>query len=178
MISLEGVEWVSWSPETAQARPEIEEAIEQFASLDIEAGRAAEAWLRESALPAHPACVTNMLLHEGGVQGYYALTMGEVQLSGNHRKRIGVTFPRQGAVLIPWLARAREPTMPDGFEHLLLHAVGLGRRGAEFVGAAVIALDPFDEATAERWLARGFIPSQTVREGQPPRLWRPLWPNQ
>ena len=177
-IIPEGAEWLDWSPDTATARPEVAEAVERFVSLDVDAGRAAEAWLRDSALTAHPSCVTNVLLHEGAVQGYYALTMGEVQLSGNHRKKVGVTFPRQGAVLIPWLARAREPTMPDVFDHLLLHALGSARRGADYVGAVVIALDPFDAQTAEIWLARGFKESQITREGRPARLWRPLRPSQ
>lgn len=178
MNRVEGIEWVSWSPATADARPDIGEAIGRFTSLAIEAGEAAEAWLREAALAAHPACRTNLLMHEGAVQGYYALTMCEVELSSNDRKKIGAAFPRQGAVLIPWLARARETTIPDVFEQLLLHAVGSSRRGADFVGAAVIALDPFDEATAELWRARGFKQSRTMRGEKPARMWRPLWPNQ
>jgi len=175
--AMNGMEWVSWSPEVAEARPDIAEAVAGFRSLPVPAGEAAQAWLRDTALAAHPTCQTNVLVHLGSVQGYYALTMGEVELSSSDRKKIDAVHPRQGAVLIPWLARTREPTMQDAFEHLLLHAVASARRGAGYVGAAVIALDPFDEATAEIWRARGFRRSRTVRHNKPTRLWRPLWPN-
>ena len=168
------LEWVDWTPEVAAARPELRDAIKRFASLENEAGQAAAEWLRENALDAHPGCQTRVLFHSGAVQGFYSLTMGEVELRSADRKAIGGGHPRQGAVLIVWLARAAEPTISQVADHLLKHAVGVARRGADYVGASVIALDPYNEATVALWAKRGFKNSLTQRRDKPHRMWQVL----
>jgi hypothetical protein len=174
---VDDLEWLEWSPETADARPEVREAIAQFESLEHPGGQASADWLREHALDAHPACRTQVLLHRGVVQGYYSLTMGEVELRRAARKELAVVHPRQGAVLIVWLARAAEPSVERVADHLLLHATATARRGAAYVGGVVIALDPYDEATAEVWARRGFRNSVTKRPGKPARMWQVLGRN-
>lgn len=64
---------------------------------------------------------------------------------------------------------------------ILSHAVGVGQIGARNVGAAVIALDPYDAATERFWRERfGFRASLTRRRDangdERPRLWLPLFP--
>jgi hypothetical protein len=173
------IEWIEeWSPHTEQERPDVAEAVSRFqAPAHLDAGRAATEWLRERAASAHPGCVTRILLSDNAVQGYYSLSMSEVRLSHGDRRKLDETHPRQGAVLITWLARAEDATVADVAQQLLLHAVGVAREHAYAVGATVLALDPFDDSTAEMWREKyGFRSSQTERPGRPPRMWKPLFP--
>jgi hypothetical protein len=105
--------------------------------------------------------------------------MSEVELRLQHRKGLTASHPRQGAVLILWLARAANAQVDAGA--ILRHAVGITQIGSRSVGAAVIAVDPFDAATEEYWRDRfGFRASLTKRtdtDGQErSRLWLPLFP--
>jgi hypothetical protein len=66
-------------------------------------------------------------------------------------------------------------------ESILRHAVGIAQIGSRRVGAAVIAVDPFDAATEDYWRHHfGFRTSLTRRidaDGQErSRLWLPLFP--
>ena len=59
--------------------------------------------------------------------------------------------------------------------------MGIGQIGARNVGAAVIALDPYDEDTEQFWRKRfGFRTSLTRRRDadgiERSRLWMPLFP--
>lgn len=172
------VEWLEWTEEVAGEREDAARAVAAFTSLDNAAGREAARWLREDAAGAYPATVTRLLLAEGAVQGFYSLSMGAVELSTSHQRVASVTHPRQGAVLITWLARSSTPALESVTELLLRHAVGIGRRAARDVGATVLALDPFDEATAALWQERWrFRRSRTQLPGKPHRLWQPLFPH-
>jgi hypothetical protein len=104
---------------------------------------------------------------------------GEVELRTQHRKSLEGAHPRQGAVLILWLARAAGAEVDA--ETILRHAVGIGQIAARRVGAAVIALDPYDEETERMWRERfGFRRSLTRRPDadrvERARLWMPLFP--
>jgi len=82
-------------------------------------------------------------------------------------------------VLILWLARATDADV--GAAMILRHAVGIGQIGSRRVGAAVIAVDPFDAATENYWRQHfGFRASLTKRRDangeQRSRLWMPLLP--
>jgi hypothetical protein len=169
-------EWVLWTPEVAAHRDDVRAAVERFEGLPHPAGEEAARWLREEALHVYRESPTRLLYAEGEVQGYYSLAMAEVELRQDHRERIGADHPRQGAVLITWLARSRNCTVANVAELLLQHAVGVARRAASEVGATVIALDPYDEDTAAMWASRGFRRSRTKRGDQPPRMWNVLFP--
>lgn len=105
---------------------------------------------------------TYVLLPGGEVVAFYSLGMSEVLLRTEHRKSLEATHPRQGAVLILWLAWAAEADV--NADTILSHAVGIAQIGARHVGAAVIALDPYDEATERFWRQRfGFRASLTRR---------------
>lgn len=173
----EEAEWLAWTPEVAEERPEVMDSVRAFECLPNAAGRAATAWLRDEALREFPGCRTYLLLFRGTVQGYYALTTGTAELRSSDRKKLDVQHPTVGAVLIVWLGRCVAAEMNDVGRHLLLHAVAVARRGAEHVGGEVLALDPYDEETAEFWRSRGFRNSRTrVAEGKPLRMWQVLYP--
>lgn len=122
-----------------------------------------------------PTCFSS----RGEVAGFYSLGMSEVELRSQHRKGISASHPRQGAVLILWLARAANASVDAAT--ILRHAVGIAQIGSRKVGAAVIAVDPFDAATEDYWRQHfGFRPSLTKRRDadgeQRSRLWQPLFP--
>ncbi len=82
-------------------------------------------------------------------------------------------------MLILWLARAAEADVDAAT--ILRHAVGIAQIGARQVGAAVIAVDPFDAASEGYWREHfGFRRSLTKRadadRAQRSRLWMPLFP--
>jgi hypothetical protein len=168
--------WIEWTEEVAERRPDIRRAVETFQPVPIEAGQAAARWLKEHSL--HPGSKTYMVFVDGRLQGFYAVTMGEALLRSSHQKDLGVEHPRQGAVIITWLAKANDAVITG--EELLLHAVGTARQAAHYVDAQVLALDPFDEATAEVWRKKyGFRTSLATRDAQaqgPRRLWKALFP--
>lgn len=88
--------------------------------------------------------------------------MSEVELRTQHRKKLEASHPRQGAVLILWLARAAEADVDAAT--ILRHAVGIAQIGARQVGAAVIAVDPFDATSEGYWREHfGFRSSLTKR---------------
>jgi hypothetical protein len=171
-------EWVHLTGEQLSADPALVRAIERFKAPPGQAGEAAAAWLKERALKETSHIATYVLLVEGDVAGFYSLGMSEVELRSQHRKGISASHPRQGAVLILWLARAASANVDAAT--ILRHAVGIAQIGSRRVGAAVIAVDPFDAATEEYWRQHfGFRASLTKRmdaDGlQRSRLWLPLF---
>ena len=83
-------------------------------------------------------------------------------------------------MLTLWLARAANADADAAT--ILRHAVGIGQIGSRRVGAAVIAVDPFDAATEDYWRQHfGFRASLTKRRDadgkQRSRLWMPLPPD-
>lgn len=82
-------------------------------------------------------------------------------------------------MLILWLARAATGSVDAAI--ILRHAVGIAQIGSRRVGAAVIAVDPFDAVTEDYWRQHfGFRASLTKRRDaggeQRSRLWLPLFP--
>ena len=172
-------EWIHLTREQLDADPALADAIERFRAPPTPAGEASEEWLRGRALAEMGRIATYVLLRDGKVAAFYSLGMSEVMLRTQHRKQLAAAHPRQGAVLILWLARGADADVDA--ETILRHAVGIGQIGARQVGAAVIALDPYDEDTERFWRERfGFRSSLThVRDAagiERPRLWMPLFP--
>jgi hypothetical protein len=172
-------EWVHLTAEQLSADPALVRAIERFQAPPGRAGDAAATWLRERALKETSHVATYMLLVEGEIAGFYSLGMSEVELRSQHRKGISASHPRQGAVLVLWLARAVNASVDAA--SIFRHAVGIAQIGSRRVGAAVIAVDPFDAATEDYWRQHfGFRTSLTKRRDadgeQRSRLWLPLFP--
>lgn len=171
-------EWVHLTGEQLSADPALVNAIERFRAPSLRAGDAAVTWLKERALKETSHIATYVLLIEGDVAGFYSLGMSEIELRSQHRKGISASHPRQGAVLILWLARAADANVDA--TTIFRHAVGVAQIGSRRVGAAVIAVDPFDAATADYWRQHfGFRASLTKRTDangqQRSRLWLPLF---
>lgn len=137
------------------------------------------AWLKERALQETSHIATYVLLMKGEIAGFHSLGMSEVELRTRQRQKLSASHPRQGAVLILWLARSADAEV--GAEAILRHAVGIAQIGSRRVGAAVIAVDPFDAATEGYWREHfGFRASLTKKPDadgvQRSRLWLPLLP--
>lgn len=172
-------EWIHLTAEQLSADPALVRAIEQFQAPPTQAGDAAASWLKERALKETSHIATYVLLIGGAVAGFYSLGMSEVELRTQHREKLSASHPRQGAVLILWLARSTGTEVDAAT--ILRHAVGIAQIGARQVGAAVIAVDPFDAATEDYWRQHfGFRSSLTKRTdadgAQRSRLWLPLFP--
>lgn len=174
-------EWVLLSSAQLEADRDLGEALERFTAPPGPAGAAAAEWLREGARTERGHIATYVLLEEGEILAFHSLGMGEVELRTQHRRRLGAGHPRQGAVVVLWLARAAGASVPA--EEILTHALGIARRAATHVGAAVLALDPFDEETERFWRGTlGFRASLTRRTDSTgasrARLWMPLFPEE
>lgn len=172
-------EWIHLTAEQLSADAALLAAIERFQAPPGRAGDAATAWLKEGAVRETSHIATYVLLVKGEVAGFYSLGMSEVKLRTQHRKPLSASHPRQGAVLVLWLARAVSAEVDAAL--ILRHAVGIAQIGAHQVGAAVIAVDPFDAATETYWRERfGFRSSLTrqtdVDGAERARLWLPLFP--
>jgi hypothetical protein len=170
-------EWIHLSEEQLTADPSLREAVQRFRAPLTPAGDAATEWLQNKALEEMDHVATYVALADGEVSAFYSLAMGEAELSSAHRKGVGASHPRAGAVLITWLARAEQAKIDA--EEILHHAVGIARIGAREVGAAVIVVDPFDDATEEFWRQKfGFRRSRTKRKDangeERARLWMRL----
>jgi hypothetical protein len=170
-------EWIHLTAEQLSADSALVRAIERFGAPPGRAGDAAASWLKGRALKEVGHIATYVLLVKGKVAGFYSLGMSEVELRTQHRKEVSASHPRQGAVLILWLARAADTSVDA--ETILRHAVGVARIGSRRVGAAVIAVDPFDAATEDYWREHfGFRASLTKRRDadgeERSRLWMPL----
>lgn len=170
-------EWIHLTEAQLAADPVLAEAITRFRAPSNSAGEAAEAWLKQGALSEMEHIATYAYLDDDEIAAFYSLGMSEVHLQTRQRRKLGA-HPRQGAVLILWLARSE--TSDIDADRILTHAVGIAQIGARHVGAAVIAVDPFDAAAAAFWRERfGFRSSSTtVRTAggdELPRFWRPLF---
>ncbi|HSZ14153.1 MAG TPA: hypothetical protein VK790_08965 [Solirubrobacteraceae bacterium] len=172
--------WYQWTPANAAsaAYSDIEQAIAAFESIDTDAGREAARWLREDALLDHPSTITYVLLHDGQIDGYFAIASGSVTLTQRHRKGLSpgqrdyLLSPTQGASLIAWVARHRDSqTRGRG---IVLYALFIALKVSRLQGTPVAVLDPFDDETAALWVERyGFRRSRTPG-GNDVRLWVPL----
>lgn len=166
--------FVPWRRDVADALPTLHTAIAAFDPGDRLAAHASALWLRDHALSAPPTSATRLLVRDGTLLGFYALANGQAELSSSHQKRLGSRRPTQPAVVLTQIARHTDA--PPGTGRQLFDAsVSTGRLATRFSGATIIALDPFDEATAEMWRARyGFRASRTPASNGLKRLWTPL----
>jgi hypothetical protein len=172
-------EWIHLTAEQLSADTALVAALERFQAPPGRAGDAAASWLKRQALKETSHIATYVLLVKGEVGAFYSLGMSEVELRTKQRKKLSASHPRQGAVLVLWLARAARAEIDAAT--ILRHAVGIAQIGARQVGAAVIAIDPFDAATETYWRQHfGFRSSLTKRTdadgAKRSRLWMPLFP--
>jgi hypothetical protein len=170
--------WAPWTPEVANQRPDLVEAVQGFQPLDHPAGQDAARWLRERALANDGSTKTYLLEHEGCVQGYFACCAGTVTLTRKDSRGLDVPYRRQlPAFILAWVARHAEGSVPG--IHLVVTAYGLARDLAQSLGRVAFALDPRDKRVARLWQDEPYGFQQCVtdpddRTDRPPRLWLPL----
>jgi hypothetical protein len=175
-ITEDQIQWVRWNAPVRAQHPEIEAAIAAFDPGTRPAAQDAAAWLRQHGLDGESQPYLAMV--DGELVGFYALTAGEVELSRDARKKLGLSRPTQGAILVTWVAKSTKHVL-DG-DVLVNDAIGIAQETAQSVSATVIALDPFDEGTAEMWRTkfkmRNSRTSLPAREGEPTlkRMFLPL----
>ncbi len=127
-------EWVHLTAGQLSADPALLAAIGRFKARSGEAGDAAAAWLKKRAVKETGHIATYVLLVKAEVAGFYSLGMGEVELRTGHRQSLSASHPRQGAVLVLWLARAEDSDVDA--EVILRHAVGIAQIAADNDGAS------------------------------------------
>ena len=165
--------YVRVTPAVIDAVPELGEAIRAFEPVPNAAGASVAEWLRERALRDPQEATVRVRLVHGKVTGVYALCAAQVALAEEDRDRLGGAHYRtQPAVLLAQLARASDA---EGIgAELLQHAAGTARRALWYIGATVLVVDPFDEATDTYWREHwGLLPSEQRVPGNR-QLWR-LW---
>lgn len=168
------MDYVRWTPKLAATESELAAQVESFRSLDLDAAREAEQWLKERSLSQHPGIATWLVMSDR-LEGFVALRMSEIELHQQQREELGKDRARQGAVLITWLARDRDSEI--GLRDFLALVVLLAKRVIREVGAVAIAADPFDDDTAKLWRSIGFRSTRTEvgpDAEQKKRLWWPI----
>lgn len=168
--------FVPWRRDVAAALPALHTAIAAFDPGARLAAHASALWLRDHALDAPPTSATRLLVQDATLLGFYALANGQAELSSTHQKRLGSRRPTQPAVVLTQIAR--HVAAPPGTGRLLFEdAVHIARRASLLSAATILALDPYDDATADMWRGRyRFAASRMpVRPGADlKRLWLPL----
>lgn len=142
------------------ALPELGEAIRSFQSVPGPAGESVAEWLAERALSEPQEATVRVRLSYGKVAGVYALCAAQVALSSEERAQLGgVHYRTQPAILLAQFARATDT--PGIGAELLGHAASTAQQALSYVGATVLVVDPFDEATDTYWRERwGLRPSE------------------
>ncbi len=169
-----GPVFVRWRPNVAAAVPALRQAVADFDPGEREAAQACAAWLREHGLDEPQESIPYLMLDRGALLGFYALANGSTELRVRQREELGVQRRTQPAAIITQLARAADH--PGVGQRLLQHAAVTARRLSVYSAATVLALDPFDDETAEMWKERfGFQESAGQDPGgKRPRLFVPL----
>jgi hypothetical protein len=142
------------------ALPELGAAIRSFEPVPGHAGESVAEWLVERALSEPQEATVRVRLSHGKVAGVYALCAAQVALSGEERAQLGgVHYHTQPAILLAQFARAAQES-GIGVE-LFGHAARTAQQALAYVGATVMVVDPFDEATDAYWRERwGLRPSE------------------
>jgi hypothetical protein len=166
--------FVTFNAANVERFPELTARVKGFDAGARPASVAATSWLNSIDVTQPQESVTTLYFRDGELVGFYALASGQAELRQKDRKRLGLGRPTQPAVLLTWIAKSAHHDC-DG-EKLLKDAVYRALKAAEYVAATVLALDPFDEGTAELWQRKyGFLKASPPRPGVAlPRLIVPL----
>jgi hypothetical protein len=173
---LQDGEWFQWNIQIAEERPDLAGAVADFEAYSKNAAAAEEgtAWLRKRSAEL-TACVTRILVTQGHVAAFYALSSGEAIItSEKHQAQMGGAGARFGSSHVEWIARDHRAPSGAG-DKALRHAIYVAILVAELQGNAILTLDPFDLETQEMWRQKGLRNSQTEDEdGVLRRLYLPI----
>jgi hypothetical protein len=170
-------EWYRWDRPTAEDNASITEAVADFdaGGRNAKAAAAANAWFKHEAIH-EAACVTRLLVVNGHIAAFYALSSAEAALTSSSKlERMGVLGgSRLGASHLEWIGRDRRAPAGAG-ELAVKHAIYVAKKVAELQGNRALTLDPFDAETQEMWKSKGFHVTQTDLDGGLRRLYIPLF---
>lgn len=155
--------------------PGLLETIQSFdAGNRYPAARAATEWLKAVDVTKRQESVTSLYFRDSALIGYYSLAMGYAELRQKQRNKLGLPLTTQPAALLTWIAKSAHHEC-DGAK-LVADATYRALKATEYVAATVLALDPFDAATAKLWRDKhGFINSAKPGPGRAlPRMIVPL----
>lgn len=158
---------------TITVLPELGAAIRSFEPAPGPAGESVAEWLTERALSEPQEATVRVRLSYGQVTGVYALCAAQVTLGRDEQTQLGDVYYRtQPAILLAQFARSAH--VPGIGAELLTHAARTAEQALWYVGATVLVVDPFDEATETYWQAHwGLRPSAQRVPGN--RRLRRLW---
>jgi hypothetical protein len=169
-------EWFQWNRQVAEEMPHLAQAVADFEAYSKNEAAAQEGteWLQHRATQV-AACVTRILVVEGHIAAFYALSSGEAIItSEKHRKQMGGDGIRFGSSHVEWIARDRRAPAGAG-DDALRHAIFVATRVGELQGNVILTLDPFDSETQAMWRNKGLRNSQTIdADGKLKRLYLPL----
>jgi hypothetical protein len=142
------------------ALPELSDAIRAFTPVPGPAGESVATWLTDQALREPQEATVRVRLCQSKITGVYALCAAQVALSTDDREQLGGAHYRtQPAILLAQFARAADTPGIGG--EMLEHAAHTARLARHYVGATVLVVDPFDEATDSYWREHwGLKPSE------------------
>jgi hypothetical protein len=170
-LASEKTSWLALK-ERAAIPDELMSAIERFDAGATTAADAAGEWTRTVALDASSAR-TWVLVASDSVLAFCALASSSVRLTRRQRAEVGSVYRETPATLVAWAAKAADADVEGAV--LLRHADAIAQTVTRLQATCVLALDPFDEDTAELWKVRyGFKPvAPPLEEGAPAsrRLW-------
>lgn len=174
---LHDAEWFQWNLQVAEEHPELAAAVAEFEAYSKNEAAAKEGteWFRDRAIEL-TSCVTRILVVNGHVAAFYALSSGEAIISSEkHQAQMGGGGARFGSSHVEWIARDRRAAAGAG-DKALRHAIYVATLVAELQGNVILTLDPFDLETQEMWRQKGLRNSQTKDEdGDLRRLYLPLY---
>lgn len=180
---MERAEWFLWNAEAAETAPELRGAVAEFEADGAANATAAEdvtRWFHREAVH-QGACLTRMLVVDGHVATFYALSSGEMSLGAtDNLKAMGMHVPlgpprdwTVGASHIEVIGR--DHRAPPGVGMIAIqHAVSVAKYVADLQGNLALTLDPADRKTQEMWRRRGFARSEREVGAGLRRLYLPL----
>ncbi len=100
----------------------VQQALDEFQSVDNAAGRDAARWLQQCALPEYETSRTTLLLGHGRIAGFHSLASQHVEMDSDERGLIGLRADRARvpATLTTWIAK--DPRTGASGKELFLHA--------------------------------------------------------
>lgn len=181
---MERAEWFLWNPEVAAERPDLQAAVADFeadGSANATAAEGVTRWFLREAI-RQGACITRILVVDGHVATFYALSSGEMSLGAtDNLKAMGMHVPlgpprdwTVGASHIEVIGR--DHRAPPGVGMIAIqHAISMAKYVANLQGTLALTLDPADMKTQEMWRRRGFARTGRSAGNGLRRLYVPLF---
>jgi hypothetical protein len=179
---MERAQWFLWNEEVAEA-PALRQAVSEFqadGTANETAATDVTRWFHREAVH-QGACITRMLVVDGHVAVFYALSSGEMTLgAAQNLKHMGMHVPlgpprdwSVGASHIEVIGR--DHRAPAGVGMVAIrHAISMAKHVANLQGNLAVTLDPADLKTQEMWRRRGFARTEREAGSGLRRLYLPL----